>query len=103
MVSGKGEVLDQVLPQASAKALSTIRGTVRINVRAKVDSAGAVTNAQLDAPGPSKYFAGLSEKAARGWLFSSPRADGRGVASEWLIRFDYSRAGVHAAPEQTKP
>jgi serine/threonine protein kinase len=103
VVSGKGEVLDQVLPQASAKALSTIRGTVRINVRAAVDAAGAVTNAQLDAPGPSKYFAGLAENAARKWTFSPPEVDQRSVPSEWLIRFEFTQDGARAIPLQITP
>jgi TonB family protein len=103
IVSGKGEVLDQVLPQASAKALSTIRGTVRINVRAQVDAAGAVTNAQLDAPGPSKYFAGLAENAARKWTFSPPEVDQHSVPSEWLIRFEFTQDGARAIPSQITP
>jgi TonB family protein len=103
VVPGKGEVLDQVLPQASAKALSTIRGTVRINVRAQVDAAGAVTNAQLDAPGPSKYFAGLAENAARKWTFSPPEVDQHSVPSEWLIRFEFTQSGAKAIPSQIAP
>jgi TonB family protein len=102
-VSGKGEVLDQVLPQASSKALATIRGTIRIDIRAQVDAAGAVTNAQLDAPGPSKYFAGLAESAARKWTFSPPEVDQHSVPSEWLIHFEFTQAGAKALPSQITP
>jgi len=103
VVSGKGEVLDQVLPQASSKALATIRGTIRIDIRAQVDAAGAVTNAQLDAPGPSKYFAGLAESAARKWTFSPPEVDQHSVPSEWLIHFEFTQAGAKALPSQITP
>jgi TonB family protein len=103
VVSGKGDVLDQVLPQASSKALATIHGTVRIDIRAQVDAAGAVTNAQLNAPGPSKYFAGLAENAARKWTFSPPEVDQHSVPSEWLIRFEFTQAGAKALPSQITP
>jgi hypothetical protein len=103
VLSGKGEVLDQVLPQVSAKALATIHGTVRIAVRAHADAAGSVTNVELDAPGASKYFAGLAEQAARDWTFSPPERDQRSVPSEWLIRFEFTQSGVKAFPSQITP
>jgi len=103
VLSGKGEVLDQVLPQVSAKALATIHGTVRIAVRAHVDAAGTVTHAELEAPGPSKYFAGLAEQAARNWTFSPPEVDQRSVPSEWLIRFEFTQSGAKAFPSQITP
>lgn len=102
-VQGKGEVLDPVLPEASPKALATITGTIRILVRVNVNAAGSVTNATLDSPGPSRYFSGLAEQAARQWEFSSPEVDGRGIPSEWLIRFEFTRAGAHAFPSQVRP
>jgi len=102
-VAGRGQVLDQVLPKAAPQALSTIQGTVRVLVKVHVDAAGNVSDAELDSPGPSKYFAGLAEKAARQWEFSGAEADGHGVPSEWLIRFEFSPSGVQAFPEQTAP
>jgi len=92
-----------VLPEASAKALATIQGTVRIVVRVNVNAAGSVTNATLDSPGASKYFSSLAEQAARQWEFSSPEVDGRSVPSEWLIRFEFTQAGAHAFPSQVQP
>jgi serine/threonine protein kinase len=102
-LSGKGEVLDQVLPQASAKALSTIHGTVRIAVRAHVDAAGSVTNTELDSPASSKYFAGLSENAARKWVFSAPEVDQHSIPSEWLIHFEFTQSGAKASASQVIP
>jgi len=98
-----GEVLDQVLPEVPDKALNTIRGVVRVTVRVHVDAAGNVSQAELEAPGPSRYFADLALKAAGKWAFGSPELEGKSVASEWLIRFDYSQSGVVALPQQTAP
>jgi eukaryotic-like serine/threonine-protein kinase len=99
----RGDVLDQVLPAAPAKALASIHGSFHVTARVQVDPSGRVTDATLDDPGPSKYFASLTEKAARQWQFTSPESDGHFVASEWLIRFDFSSSGVHAIPTQTRP
>src|SRR5215471_1909657 len=99
----RGEVLDQVLPTANAKAMASIQGTFHVTARVQVDRSGKVTDATLEDPGPSKYFANLTEKAARQWQFSSPESDGHSVPSEWLIRFDFSSSGVHAIPSQTRP
>jgi len=99
----RGEVLEQVLPQAPDKALNTIHGVVRVVVRVHVDAAGSVSQAELESPGPSHYFADLALKAAQKWVFSSPELDGKSVASEWLLRFDYAQSGVVAMPEQVTP
>jgi TonB family protein len=98
-----GEVLDQVLPDASEKARATITGKVRVSVRVQVDPAGNVSEAEFDSPGPSQYFADLALKAARKWEFTPPEIDGHSVASAWLIRFEFSPSGVKATPKQTAP
>ncbi|MGB8494002.1 MAG: protein kinase [Candidatus Acidiferrum sp.] len=99
----RGEVLDQVLPEVPGKALNTIHGVVRVSVRVHVDAAGNVSQAELEAPGPSRYFADLALKAAGKWVFGSPELEGRSVPSEWLIRFDFAQSGVVASPQQTSP
>jgi TonB family protein len=101
--SAHGEVLEQVLPDASAKALATIHGVVRVSVRAHVDPTGNVTEATLDSPGPSKYFADLALKAARRWEFTSPEVGGHSVPSEWVIRFHFTPSGPKAIPTQVSP
>ena len=101
--SARGDVLDQVLPEVSEKARGTIRGRVRVTVRARVDAAGNVSNADLESPGPSKYFADLAMKAAQRWEFSPPENAGRSVPSEWLIRFEFSQTGTKASPQQIVP
>jgi len=99
----RGDVLDQVLPDAPAKARATIRGVVRVSVRVQVDPTGNVAEASLDSAGPSKYFADLALKAARNWQFASPEIGGHSAPSEWLIRFQFSPSGSKAFPKQTAP
>jgi TonB family protein len=99
----RGEVLDQVLPQASAKALSTIHGTVRVLVRVQVDPVGNVASAEFDSPGPSKYFSDLALRAAQRWQFASPVSEGHSLPSQWLIRFEFSPTGVTAVPAEMLP
>jgi TonB family protein len=101
--AGHGEVLDQVLPDVSDKARATIQGTVRVAVRVHVDAAGNVSDAGLDAPGPSQFFADLALNAARRWEFTPPEVAGRSAPSEWLIRFEFSQSSVQAFPTQTAP
>jgi TonB family protein len=98
-----GEALDQVAPQVSAKALATIHGTVRVAVKVHVDASGNVAEAALDAPGPSKYFADLALKAARQWVFTPPEAEGRSVASDWRILFNFTPSGVQKTAQQISP
>ena len=102
-VVGRGEVLNEVLPKPPQKALSTIHGTFHVIVKVQVDAAGNVINANLDSPGPSRYFAAQAEKAARQWQFSGAEAAGHGIPSAWLIRFEFSSAGVHATAQQSTP
>jgi len=102
-VVGRGEVLNEVLPKPPQKALSTIHGTFHVIVKVQVDAAGNVINANLDSPGPSRYFAAQAEKAARQWQFSGAEAAGHGIPSAWLIRFEFSSSGVHASAQQSTP
>lgn len=101
--SPHGEVLDQILPDVSEKALSTIHGTVRVGIRVQVGAAGSVSAAEFENPGPSPYFADLALKAVRRWEFTSPEVGGRSVPSEWQVRFEFSPSGVKAFPRQTAP
>lgn len=101
--ASQAEVLEQVLPDASEKALASIHGTVRVSVRVQVDPTGNVSDARLDSPGPSQYFADLALKAARRWQFTSPEVNGHSVPSEWLIRFHFTPSGPKAIPAQTAP
>jgi TonB family protein len=98
-----GEVLDQVLPQISDKARATIHGKVRVAVNVQVDAAGNVAQAELDSPGPSRFFADLALQAARRWEFSSPEVAGRSVPSSWQLRFEFTQDGTKVFPQQRTP
>jgi TonB family protein len=98
-----GEVAQQVLPEVPKSARETIRGTVRVGVRISVDSAGNVTEAELDSPGPSKYFAHLALDAAQQWRFEPPKVQGRNVLSDWLLHFQFTGQGTKVTPVQSDP
>jgi eukaryotic-like serine/threonine-protein kinase len=100
---GKGEVLDQVLPDVSPKARATIHGKVRVSIKVHVDQAGSVSGAELDTAGPSSYFADLALQAARKWAFTPPEVDGKSVASEWRLRFEFTQKDTQVIPAQTAP
>jgi len=87
-----GQVIHQVMPDVSQQARRTIRGKVKIQVRASVDAAGRVASAQVESQN-SRYFANLALQAAREWDFA-PEA-----AGEWLLQFDFTSAGdtVHSS------
>ncbi len=96
----QGAVAHQVLPDVPQKAKDTIQGKVRVSVRVAVDPGGNVVGAAFDSRGPSKYFAGLALQAARGWRFAPPQFDGQGVASEWILRFEFERRATRVIPVQ---
>jgi TonB family protein len=99
----RSEVLHQVVPDVPQQASNTISGTVKVNVRISVDPSGNVAEASLDLPGPSKYFANLALQAARQWTFTPAKANGQGVSSEWVLRFEFTRAGAKVFPAQSLP
>lgn len=93
----------KVLPVVSEKARSTIRGSVRINVRVQLNPDGTVSSAELAAPAPSQFFAELALKAARQWQFAAPSSSSSsdGSASSTLppstvIRFDFTQTSTAA-------
>jgi eukaryotic-like serine/threonine-protein kinase len=98
--SSRGSVAHQVLPEASPSALATIQGAVRVGVRVQVDASGKVAGADLDSPGPSKYFANLALKAARAWEFQPARANGEAASSAWILRFEFAQDGAKVSSAQ---
>ncbi len=98
-----GKVVHQVLPDVPRKARDTIRGTVRVGVRVRVDPSGVVAGAKLDSAGPSRYFARLALKAARRWKFRPAEVDARNVPSEWILRFQFEKDGTKVLPVRATP
>jgi TonB family protein len=98
----RGAVLYQVVPDISQRARDTIRGTVRVGVKVHVDATGKVVGAELD-NFSSKFFGDQAVQVARRWTFSPPQVDGRNVASEWLLRFEFTQQATKVFPTQTNP
>jgi TonB family protein len=78
----------RVNPEVLPAAQQSIRGQVNVSVRVKVDSAGNVTNAELESPSRSNYFNRVSVDAARQWKFA---ADTSGA---WQIQFQFRHDGT---------
>jgi TonB family protein len=85
------DVLHQVIPEVSHHARESIRGRIKVTVRVTVDRAGNVLGARLVNAGSSRYFARLATEAAGKWKFST--AD-KPALREWLLRFEFTRAGT---------
>ncbi len=99
----RGAVAKRALPDVPEKARNTIRGSVKVDVRISVDPSGQVASVALDSPGPSRYFAKLALQAARSWRFQPPQVDARNVASRWILRFRFGRAGTEVEPLEIAP
>ena len=99
----RGKVVQQILPDAPQKARDTIRGKVRLSVKVNVDESGNVTQATLDSPGPSQYFADRTLAAAKLWKFAPAKMNGRNVPSQWLLYFEIDPAATTVHPKQTAP
>jgi TonB family protein len=98
-----GKVVHQVLPDVPRRARDTIQGKVKVGVRVRVDPAGRASGAKLDSPGPSRYFSGLALNAARRWKFDAAKVDGRNVSSEWILRFEFAKAGTKVTSVRIAP
>jgi TonB family protein len=93
-------VVNQILPDILPSAMRTISGTVKVSVRLSVDANGNVTDATLESPGPSKYFAGKSLEAARHWKFKPAQVGGNAAPSTWTLEFQFKQSGINVVPEQ---
>ena len=98
-----GEVAHQAMPNVLQSARDTIRGTVKVNVKVNVDRSGNVEDAELESPGPSKYFAQAALEAAQLWKFKPPKVGGRGVLSSWTLQFEFTGDETTVVPTQEMP
>jgi TonB family protein len=94
--SAGSDVLQQVLPDVSEKALATIHGKVRLTVRVHADSSGKVNDAQLASPSGSSFFNEAALKAARKWQFQ-PAEAASGDARSYLLEFIFTQSGPQAS------
>jgi TonB family protein len=88
-----GDVVQQQLPDVSRSARDTIHGTVRVNVKVRVDRTGSVVGSAFDHAGPSKYFARLAIDAAHSWKFTPSGQDG---TREFVLHFEFTNGGTRA-------
>jgi serine/threonine protein kinase len=86
-------VVHEELPSVPHSASETIHGHVKVTMLVFVDPAGNVTDAILQDPGPSAYFARLAKGAARKWKFAP--AETQDTRKE-LLRFEFTRSGTTA-------
>ena len=93
------DVIHRVIPDAPQSALNTIQGTVRVSIRVSVAPSGDVSEATIDSPGPSRYFAKLAQQAAQQWKF----APAPGTAGDWILRFQFSNTGAKAFSAHVAP
>jgi TonB family protein len=91
------------MPDLLPGAVASIHGQVNVKVRVAVDATGAVSNASLDSPGPSKYFANAALEAARRWRFKAAQARGQAVASVWMLQFQFKQSGTDVMPVEVTP
>jgi TonB family protein len=96
--SGEG-VIHRVIPDAPQSALNTIQGTVRVSITVSVTPSGDVSEATIDSPGPSRYFAKLAQRAAQQWKF----APAPGTRGDWILRFEFSNTGAKAFSAHVAP
>lgn len=89
---GDSQAARRVMPEVSQAALDTIQGTVKVNVRVRVDRSGNVVGAEFESSGPSKYFARQSMQAAQSWRFAEGPDDSR----QFVLRFEFTNSGVKA-------
>lgn len=97
-----GEVLNEVIPDISARSKQTIHGTVKVALKAHVDASGTITNLVPETRA-SKFFTEAAMQAARRWDFAPAKMDGHAVPSDWLLRFEFTQAESKVFPSQLTP
>ena len=96
-------IVQQVLPEVPQKARDTIQGKIKAKVRVHVDALGNVSEAEIDSPGPSKYFAQLALQAAQRWKFMPVQSGAQNASREWLLRFEFGSAQTRVYPSAVAP
>ena len=89
-----GDVVREVLPDVPQSARDSIQGTIRVGIKVLVDPSGNVVGAELDDPGPSRYFARLATQAAQSWRFSPTN---QFASREYIVRFDFRNTETTAS------
>ena len=101
--TAKGTVAHQTLPDIPAKIAGTIHGHFKVSIRVDVDPDGNVSQASIESPGPSPYFANRALHAAENWKFTPPQVDGRAAASAWVLQFQFGKSQTVVTPTEESP
>lgn len=99
----KGSVAHQALPDIPGNILGTIQGHVKVGIRVVADAHGNVSQASIDSPGPSRYFADQALRAAQNWKFTPARVRGSAAASTWLLQFQFDSSQTAVSPTEEAP
>ncbi len=99
----KGSVAHQALPDIPTKIIDSIQGHLKVSIRVEVDPEGNVSQASIDSPGPSRYFANQALHAAQNWKFTPAQVDGRAAASTWLLQFQFGQPQSAVTPTEESP
>jgi TonB family protein len=86
-------IVHEEVPEVSKRSRESIRGVIKVTVRATVNRSGDVVATHVETHGSSKYFARAATEAAKKWKFV-PAPDR--VSRTWLLQFEFSREGVTA-------
>jgi TonB family protein len=100
---GLQDIVKQVLPDVPAKARSTIRGKVVVDIRVGVDDAGSVVDVKNESPESSRFFGNLAMQAARQWKFASMKPSTSAYSHEWILRFKFVRDPIRPVSVQAIP
>jgi protein TonB len=101
--AGNSAIATRVLPDVLPAAMESIQGKVDVSVRVKVDPSGEVSDAALDSPGSSKYFARVTLEAAKKWKFTPAQVDGQAVPTVWILQFEFKQSGIEVTPSEVSP
>lgn len=93
-VNGTDGVVHQVMPDVPQRAMRTITGKVRVQVKVHVNREGDVVSSEFVSRGPSSYFANLTMQAAKQWKFAPADASNRA----WNLQFEFRRSGISTNP-----
>ena len=102
-VAGDAGTPGQPMPEVTGQARATIRGRVRVNIRADVNPAGAVTDAKVEGSGGGRYFSDLALKTVRQWKFEPVKVNGSETGQRWRVRFEFLKTGTKVQRQRLSP
>ena len=95
-------IVQKVLPDVPQKARDTIQGRIKVKVRVHVAAPGNVTQAEIDSPIASQYFARLALQAAQRWKFTPVPQGAEDSMREWLLRFEFGNEETKVYPSRVR-